>query len=331
MTDFNEIEILKDEDPYDFKSLFISELDSWFSSDIACCESCLDDFLINWPLAYTADKELFQRNSVDIDSFYSGSRMATFYTKDEYLKYLPLILCPICGNPIKNYIYPYNLPFDIVDGFEQKLEELFSIAYAFPFLLLDNEFAKSIFNAIKELFKETKPFIFDRCFYKARKMKSLKSKDIYEFGFPPKEIVKEGRYNHAGMPVLYLADDPETCYYEMRESECVVAEIKFEEPICVLDLFSPSNQHPIHSNLLNTLIYSTLMSATQSDNGWFKPKYVFTRFVSDCAKKAGFDAIKYPSTRRSHECFNLVIINEKMSSKIPSSIKRIFDYNKDNS
>lgn len=326
MTDYNDIERLKDEDPYDFEDLFISELDSWFSSDIACCDACIDGFLTDWPNAYTADKNQFQRNSIDVEMFYDGSRMARYYTKDEYLKYLTLILCPRCGSQVKHRIYAYNLPFDIVKDFESNLAELTSISNSFPYLFLDNEFAKSIYETIKELFKEARPYIHEKSLFRARVKETLISIDVKEFGFPPKESVYEGRYNNAGMPVLYLGDDPETCFYEMRERGCVIAEIKLAAPIKVLDLFSPSDQHPKHSDLLNTLVFSALMSAKQSDNGWFKPKFVFSRFIKDCAKKAGFDAIKYPSTRCNHECYNLVIINENIEPQICNSIIRIFDY-----
>lgn len=47
--------VIEEEDQYCFDELFYRDLESWFSSDIACCDNCYDDFLENWPHAYAAD------------------------------------------------------------------------------------------------------------------------------------------------------------------------------------------------------------------------------------------------------------------------------------
>ncbi|MFE3575880.1 RES family NAD+ phosphorylase [Lysinibacillus sp. NPDC059133] len=49
--------------------------------------------------------------------------------------------------------------------------------------------------------------------------------------------------------------------------------------------------------------------------GWYKPHYVFTRFVVDAALSVGFDAIRYPSVR-AHTGNNIVVLNyEKLEVK----------------
>ena len=48
------------------------------------------------------------------------------------------------------------------------------------------------------------------------------------------------------------------------------------------------------------------MSKEISTNGYDKPAYIFSRFIADCAKSAKFDAIKYPSTKKLKDNFNLV-------------------------
>lgn len=58
--------------------------------------------------------------------------------------------------------------------------------------------------------------------------------------------------------------------------------------------------------MLASIIYSSLLSAPQDNIGWKRPEYILSRFVGDCALAAGFDAIKYPSTRSSLG-YNLVI------------------------
>jgi len=60
--------------------------------------------------------------------------------------------------------------------------------------------------------------------------------------------------------------------------------------------------------ILNAAAWSSLMSSPAEGEGWYKPHYVFTRFIADCAISAGFDAIKYPSVRYGQKC-NIVLLN----------------------
>jgi hypothetical protein len=64
----------------------------------------------------------------------------------------------------------------------------------------------------------------------------------------------------------------------------------------------------VGDDVLNAVVYSSLISAPRDRTGWHRPEYVFSRFVSDCAKFGGFDGIRYGSTRsgRGH---NLVLLN----------------------
>ncbi len=315
------IDLVEDEDPYWFEELFYRDLESWFSSDIACCDECYDDFLENWPHAYSADREAFQRSSIDMSSFYSGSRLQEFYSEEQFNKFIKSISCPRCGAELRYNIWPYTLPFDVVDDFELIIGEIADISNKTPFLLLENKFANQVYEAITDLSKESTQTIVDNSLFRARTKASLSTTAIKEFDFPPKSCVKEGRYNHAGIPALYLGSDPETCFYELRESPCIIAEIKITKEIKILDLTNTYEKHPKQSDLLNTLVYSVLMSARQDDSGWYKPKYVFTRFISDCAKAAGFDAIQYPSTRKNGDNYNIVLLNHDLS--LDSSSKLI--------
>ncbi|CDN96346.1 RES domain-containing protein [Agrobacterium tumefaciens] len=44
---------------------------------------------------------------------------------------------------------------------------------------------------------------------------------------------------------------------------------------------------------------SALVAAPRIDPGWLRPEYLFSRFATDCAKSAGFDAVRYASTKLS--------------------------------
>lgn len=317
---------LEEEDQYWFEELFYRDIESWFSSDIACCDNCYDDFLENWPHAYAADDAAFQRSGIDLSCFYSGSRLRDVYTEEQFFRFLRLLECPRCGEELKCNIWPYNFPFDVVEGFDAYLTEISELSQHTPFLILKHGFAQAIYEAIKNISGISPPITLSESLYRARASASLDTAEVSDFDFPPNDVVSEGRYNHAGIPVLYLGSTPETCFHEMRETACHIAEIKINKGIKILDLASPYDAHEKHHDLLNTIVYSALMSSKQDNTGWYKPKYVFSRFISDCAKSVGFDAVKYPSTRDGSENYNLVILNQSFSLKHSSSVVRVFSH-----
>jgi RES domain-containing protein len=152
---------------------------------------------------------------------------------------------------------------------------------------------------------------------------------IKEFDFPPTHLVQEGRYNHAGHPVLYLGSDVETCQAELRNDPCLVLEFEMLEELRILDLIDPYTEDKsafANADLLNCLVYSSLISARQEEAGWHRPHYVVSRFIADCARVSGIDAIRYPSTRRSASNFNLAVVNSELrlasSSKVVAFHRR---------
>lgn len=100
---------------------------------------------------------------------------------------------------------------------------------------MDHPFAKDLYLAIKDLSIASAPSLIPSPLYRARAKEYLQSISISEFDFPPKEFVSEGRYNHAGVPALYLASDPATCFFEMRESPSIIAEINITKEVKILD------------------------------------------------------------------------------------------------
>ncbi len=111
----------------------------------------------------------------------------------------------------------------------------------------------------------------------------------------------------------------------MREQPIVVAEIYLKKPIKILDLIDPFEAHAEHGDVLGGISYSALVSSFQEDDGWHKPKYVFSRFLADCARDAGFDAIKYPSTRLMENNFNLVLVNSNLTLQEDANILRFIE------
>lgn len=206
------------------------------------------------------------------------------------------------------------------------IREVSQLASSTPFLLLENEFCKQVLAAVRDIGKSASPKLLDQPLFRARSASPAPPlQSIDSFDFPPAAFISEGRYNHAGAPVLYLASDKETCQAELRDSACLVIEFTLIAPVRILDLTDPYKAHQEHSDLLNSLAYSALVSAKQRDDGWHKPHYVVSRFVADCARSAGFDAIKYPSTRKTMTNFNLVLVN---SSKPLASCAQVIAYHR---
>lgn len=293
---------------------FIADLDSWFSADIACCDNCYDDFLQYWPLAYDDNNSEFQRCCIDLDSFYYGSkRLQHNYTKEEYDVMKHTVNCSRCGSNLQAYMWPYEFPFsfgtDILD-FECKMEEIVEISRVTPFLLLENTFAKEVYNTLHSVANKTERQVVDYPLYRARISTQVERISFEEFRVAPKENIAEGRYNHAGDQVMYTASDMKTCFYEVNKKLCYVSECYVEKELRILNLQNTCGPTSEQEDMLNALIFSALMSKKISTEGYHRPAYIFSRFIADCAKSAKFDAIKYPSTKVTKDNFNLAIINE---------------------
>lgn len=288
-----------------FHLVFAEEFDSIFSADIKCCENCVDEFIKYWPGVYNNDID-FQTYSVPISSLFSMMRFSDFITEEEFNQFSSDLVCSRCNHKLNGVIYPYNMPFNVPNGFEQLIEEIAKIAYETPFLLLSHPFALNVFQEISNISLTTGPKILSNTLYRARIFDGETDYSTIDFLAPPKEKVAEERYNHAGKQVLYLSEEPETCFHELRSPKkgVMIANIKLRESIKILNLSVQSHE----SNIVNLIRWSSLMSSPSEGERWHKPHYVFTRFVADCAKIAGFHAIRYPSVR-IEDGVNLVIIS----------------------
>jgi hypothetical protein len=307
-----------------FEECFFADLDSWFSADIACCDNCYDEFLKIWPHVRSADDKKFQKSGIPLSVFYEGSRLRTSYSKIEFDRYIKKVRCPRCRLRLKANIWVYNFPFDVDSGIEKKIEHIAGIASKTPFLLLADPFANRVLEAIKTIALDTIPSPVTQSLFKGRPLNERPQKRIREFDFPPKTITKEGRYNHAGSPVLYLASDVETCFSEIDRVPCLIAEIQLNKELMTLDLIGQVNRNVKSSEIIATLTYSMLLSARHSGEGWHQPMYVFSRFLADCARHAGFDAIKYPSVQITGRNFNIAVINPEMNIKCNGGIIKYF-------
>ena len=294
--------------------LFYRDLETWFTAATFYCDSCVDDFIELWPGIYNRDSD-FQRNSISLDTFFSGGRIQDFFTEEEFFDLAKDITCPNCGDCLSGNIWPYDLRFEVPTGFETDIIKIANLAEKTPFLVMLHPFSMEVYEEIKTIFNNTPSSLLPNPLYRARLYDKKKQYDKSDFFAPPKKVIAEGRYNHAGRQVLYLAEDGFTCYLEMREpgDGIVLSQLNIQGSIKILDLTAEDLEE---NSIVQAMLYSSLMSSPSEGEGWHKPHYVFTRFVADVALSAGFDAIRYPSVR-SNTGNNIVILNyEDFKEKI---------------
>jgi RES domain-containing protein len=284
-----------------------ADVESWFSTSVACCDACIDGYIAAWPNAYRHD-ESFQRNKMSFSAFYDGSkRVRDAFAKDEFNRLLPYVACPRCLQSIGSTLYPYELPFGVPEDWEAKQKSLADRAANTPFLLLEEPFAEEIYDDLKKACSEIKLSSLPVDLFRGRTCSTHPNDEA--FLPPPAQKTREGRYNHAGIPVLYLASSRLTCWRECRQprSNFYVCRISVNTSMKIIDLAKSDGLNPA----LQALIFSSLMSAPSSDDsGWHQPQYVLTRFVADCVKANGVHGIMYPSVRCG-EGNNLAIVDLK--------------------
>lgn len=311
--------------PEEYERLYLlidaveSDVEAWVNSSIACCDSCYDDFVSKWPLAYHRQAKL-QMDSIDPRAFYSGSRhVREEFEESDFLKLWEFIACPRCGEPMGGNIFPFEFPFSNAGYFEEAFRELGELAHNTPFLVLTSSVAREIFEEVKKTCSKLCAGAPYKRLYRGR---SIENPTFDDFNAPPASRVGEGRYNHAGKPVLYLASDERTCWEECRRprDRFFILEFAVQSPLLLLN-FSDFEEL---SNLLSALIYSSLMSSPTDSAGWNRPEYVLTRFVADCARAAGVDGIVYPSCRQSSGD-NIVLLDPLKSESALKPI-RITDF-----
>jgi hypothetical protein len=132
---------------------------------------------------------------------------------------------------------------------------------------------------------------------------------------PRKHKIGEGRFNHHGQSVLYLAESKEGAAIEVvkpKESVAWVQRFKVSKLVDVLDLTTTeslmSNELPV---VAVGLIHSGALDHPKRDGSWV-PEYFVPRYIADCARATGFVAVKFNASRHYEK--NLVLFNPKRST-----------------
>lgn len=194
---------------------------------------------------------------------------------------------------------------------ERDIDVLMDVGSVTPFLLLEHSFALRVLNEIRAEGARVKPATLAEPLYPARlaaEVADLRQEvdALATYGPAPGAVTGEGRFNHAGAPMLYLANAEAVAASELGTvgQSCLVGRLRVLAPLKILDLIDADGE-AVDSELFNALANSALLAALRTGDGWVKRQYVFSRFVADCARSAGFDAIRYGSGhRRTHASFS---------------------------
>ncbi|MCL8384303.1 RES family NAD+ phosphorylase [Xanthobacter aminoxidans] len=288
-----------------FQEYFDRDLERYFSSRISCCEKCFDEFCGEWPGTASRDDD-FLTSGIEISYFLEQSRIQEAFHPDEIALFSKELRCPNCDAVLDGVFYIFEHKFLVYDF---NLGSISDLARTSPFLLLSHPFAAKVFEVIKRKVDTAETLPGKAIWYRGRMARDVPDPaTLAHFAPPPAAKVYEGRYNHAGHPMLYLAGSVDTVKGEMRASEGIaVAEIELDLPCRVLDLMIADYIDGDDDEVIQCLARSALCMAPRKSDGWDRPEYVFTRFVGDCARHAGFGAIRYGSVQDS-QGVNVVVL-----------------------
>ncbi|OCA86036.1 hypothetical protein A8F94_14430 [Bacillus sp. FJAT-27225] len=196
-------------------------------------------------------------------------------------------------------------------AYKNELDEFQEYIKKYPSLGSYHNTGKRIIEAITEMHPST---IKKSIYFRSREVNQSRVFEQADLGAPKSEYVKkEGRYNHIGIPVLYLASDKKTCIAEMmeeNESKLLWFQEFLVDNVQVLDLTTEPSKSisPKHKLLIAALIYEGVINQDSERDRVWKPEYYIPRFVADVAKMAGkFDGIKFSSNRGQGN--NLALFN----------------------
>lgn len=247
--------------------------------------------------------------------------------------------CPNCGTDL-SFIYSevqlkseHDKKVDeIFESLEdskilKKLDSLEKQLHKFPYLGYLDSTAEELSSIIKD---GKDAYLYSKFWFRARRLNNesrIYTTDEMKAPNPENVYVKEGRYNHTGQSFLYLAEDEETAFLEirkMKENVCIIQKYEKGEISNILDLRSNyENVDPDIDLLYWAFIYNGNISGSTSKSSW-KPEYLLPRFIADLARYHGYNGIAYTSTILQKA--NFVIFNSKDINIQPIDMPYIYKY-----
>lgn len=202
---------------------------------------------------------------------------------------------------------------------QDRFEDLRQFLERFPYLGLTHEFGQQLYALISDL---PKAEIGESIWWRARKAigsKRLCSGDMY----PPRAPEVEGRFNHFGQSVFYLASEAQAAAREiLDDGECLAWIQKFQihDISRILDLTAIIPEPDDIAILGLGLINRKLDSMQPRKESPWKPEYFIPRFIADCAKHQGFTGIQFHGNKHDHK--NLVLFDWKQDNVEPLDLPR---------
>jgi len=208
-------------------------------------------------------------------------------------------------------------------NYDWKIDEFGDFLEKYPYLGLNHEIGEKLHSTISNF---PKTDIKEEIWWRARKPmdgKRLSIEDMY----PPRFPEAEGRFNHYGQSVFYLASTAEAAMIEILDKgECLawVQQFSIKEISNLLDLsnhVSAEEDVPILAlGLINVKLPSIVVPNKKSP---WKPEYFIPRFIADCAKNQGFSGIIFNSPE--HYERNLVLFKWDEHSILPINEPRTLE------
>jgi len=165
--------------------------------------------------------------------------------------------------------------------------DFFDYLTNYPMLGYMHDVGKKIFDFIK---KQEKCALHDIHLFRIRAY-SQKRKNPYsilELIGPPFGISTQNRFSNIGAKVSYFSDSAEVLKMEIninKDDKYSQIEIKLKKQCLMLDIRN-----------LDIPVFKMCHNKIERANDYFNIEYVLPNYLSDCARKSGFDGIIYRST-----------------------------------
>jgi hypothetical protein len=223
--------------------------------------------------------------------------------------------CDNCGNDISEMMQVWVRPTSEVEfrakvdraigRHGKRINEFRDFLTKHPYLGAKHPMGRAIIRAVAKITPSRVEGRWFRCLGK-RKGKRAPSAEDFRAPHEDQEIpISEGRFNHSGQAHWYLADSDRTAVAEVLDGgPGVVWTQQFKIQPCekTLDVSrsiegdsASAEAQPIEVALALVMM-GALDGHVERKRAW-KPGYLVPRFVMDAAKLAGFEGIRYRSTR----------------------------------
>lgn len=180
---------------------------------------------------------------------------------------------------------------------QEKIKDFYNFITEYPLLGLRHAAGQELEKEIREL-----PLLelHDEIWYRAKSPDSTRILTCKDMLPPLPEDTREGRYNHYGLPCLYVSENEKTCACEIRHDGeqhilCWIQKIRIDDAR-IIDLTSLGKKDAGKQLLLEGLLLTQAIVTHPSEKRkYYKPEYKITRFIADLCRLYKIDGIKYPS------------------------------------